>query len=73
MQGKRFVYVVNEKDQVISSEIKITSLAAGQYFVVTEGLKAGDRVVYETANSLADSTAIKPEMAPENKVYGELK
>lgn len=73
LQGKRFVYVVNEKDQVISSEITITSLAAGQFFVVTDGLKAGDRVVYESTGSLADSTAIKPEMVPENKVYSDLK
>lgn len=73
LQGKRFVYVVNEKDQVISSEITITSLAAGQFFVVTDGLKAGDRVVYESTGSLADSTVIKPDMMPESKVYSELK
>ncbi|MFT3933991.1 MAG: efflux RND transporter periplasmic adaptor subunit [Chitinophagaceae bacterium] len=73
LQGKRFVYLVNEKNQVISHEITIANLAAGQYFVVTDGLKAGDKVVYESTGTLADSTVIKPDVLPENKVYSQLK
>ncbi len=73
LQGKRFVYVVNEKNQVISNEITIAPQAARQYFVVTTGLKAGDKVVYESTGTLTDSTIIKPALLPENKVYGQLK
>jgi membrane fusion protein (multidrug efflux system) len=73
LQGKRFVYLVNRNNQVISNEIKINPVAAGQYFVVTDGLRAGDQVVYENAGSLPDSTSIKPDLLPENKVYGDLK
>lgn len=72
LQGKRFVYLVNGKNQVISNEITIANLAAGQYFVVTTGLKAGDRVIYESTGTLTDSTIVKPDLLPENKVYGQL-
>ena len=49
------------------------NLPAGQYFVVTGGLKAGDKVVYESTATLQDSTTIKPDMQPQNKVYSNLK
>ncbi|MGN6213349.1 efflux RND transporter periplasmic adaptor subunit [Parafilimonas sp.] len=69
LQGKRFVYLVNDSNKVISTEIEVMSVAAGQYFVVTGGLKPGNTVVYESTSSLQDSTVIKPDMQPENKVY----
>jgi len=72
LQGKRFVYLVNDSNKVTSTEIEVMATAAGQYFVVTSGLKAGDTVVYESTGSLQDST-IKPEVLPENKVYSNLK
>ena len=73
LQGKRFVYLVNDSNKVISTEIEVMDTQAGQYFVVTNGLKAGNTVVYESTSTLQDSTAIKPEVQPENKVYGNLK
>ncbi len=73
VQGKRFVYMVNDSNKVISNEIEIMDTPAGQYFVVTNGLKAGDRVIYESTGALQDSTAIKPDLLPENKVYDNLK
>lgn len=69
LQGKRFVYLVNDSNKVISTEIEVMPVAAGQYFVVTSGLKPGDNVVYESTYSLRDSTVIKPDVQPENKVY----
>lgn len=71
LQGKRFVYLVNNSNKVISTEIEVMNIAAGQYFVVTNGLKPGDTVVYESTGVLQDSTTIKPGMLPENKVYGD--
>jgi len=73
MQGKHFVYLVNDSNKVISTEIEIMTNAAGQYFVVTNGLKAGDTVVYESTGTLQDSTNIHPDVLPENKVYTDLK
>lgn len=73
LQGKRFVYLVNESNKVISNEIEVMNTPASQYFVVTKGLKAGAAVIYESTSSLQDSTVIKPDMQPETKVYGDLK
>ncbi len=73
LQGKRFVYLVNNSNQVISTEIEVMNTPAGQYFVVTKGLKTGDKIIYESTSSLQDSTAIKPDMQPEEKVYDGLK
>jgi membrane fusion protein (multidrug efflux system) len=73
LQGKRFVYLVNDSNKVISTEIEVMATAAGQYLVVTDGLKAGDMVIYESTGALQDSSAIKPDVLPENKVYNNLK
>lgn len=73
LQGKRFVYLVAGNNKVVSTEIEVMSTPAGQYFVVTKGLKAGDTIVLESASPLQDSTVIKPDIQPENKVYGDLK
>ncbi len=72
LQGKRFVYKV-DGDSVKSVEISTLTNAAGQYFVVTSGLSAGDTIVYETASPIPDGTAIKPQLQPETQVYKDLK
>lgn len=72
LQGKTFVYLVNN-NKVINTEVEVMKIAAGQYFVVTSGLKAGDTVVYESTSALQDSTVIKPDVQPANKVYEGLK
>jgi membrane fusion protein (multidrug efflux system) len=33
---------------------------AGQFYVVTEGLKAGDKIILESSGNMQDGTAIKP-------------
>ncbi len=73
VQGKRFVYLVNDSNKITNTEIEIMSVTAGQYFVVTDGLKTGYMVVYESTGALQDSTTIKPDVLPENKVYDNLK
>lgn len=64
LQGKRFVYRV-EGDKVTSVEITTMTAAAGQYFVVTNGLKTGDAIVLEAGVPIPDGTSIKPEMQTE--------
>lgn len=72
LQGKRFVYRV-DNNKVTSAEISTMTSTAGQYFVVTSGLKPGDTVVYETATPIADGTMIHPQLQPEDEVYKDLK
>ncbi|MBD1394222.1 efflux RND transporter periplasmic adaptor subunit [Mucilaginibacter sp. ZB1P21] len=73
LQGKRFIYLVDQSGAVKSTEIEIMDKTAGQYFVVTKGLKAGDKVVYDGTSSLKDATKIKSEEMPADKVYQDLK
>ncbi|WP_449388092.1 efflux RND transporter periplasmic adaptor subunit [Chryseobacterium lineare] len=61
LQGKRFVYVVNADNTVKSVEVEVMDITKDQYFVVTKGLKAGDKVVFDGAGTLKNSTKIKPE------------
>jgi len=72
LQGKRFVYLLNG-DKVKSAEITTMPDPAGQYFVVTGGIKAGDQIVYEAATTIPDGTAIKPQMQAEDQVYKDIK
>lgn len=72
LQGKRFVYRVTG-DKVTSAEITTLPEAAGQYFVVTDGIKAGDTIVFEAATPIPDGTTIKPDIQKEADIYKDLK
>lgn len=72
LQGKRFVYKV-QADTVRSTEITTMPTTAGQFFVVTDGLKPGDMIVYETATPIADGTVIKAQVQAEDQIYKDLK
>lgn len=72
LQGKRFVYVVDAKGAVKSTEIQTMEMASGQFFVVTSGVKDGETVVLEGASSLKDGMTIKPDATPADKVYQDL-
>lgn len=73
LQGKKFVYVLGANNIVTSAEIEINELAAGQFYVVTNGLKVGDKVVYDGTSSLKDSTKITPQPLAADKVYDSIK
>jgi membrane fusion protein (multidrug efflux system) len=71
LQGKRFVYKV-DGDKVTSTEITTLPDAAGQYFVVTDGLRPGDKIVFEAATPIPDGTAIAPQLQPDSAVYKDI-
>lgn len=60
IQDKRFVYVVGKDNKVKNTEITVLEQNDGTNFVVTEGLKAGDRLVVEGVSKLKDGMEIKP-------------
>ena len=61
LQDKRFVYVVNDSNITVSTPIEVLDINDGQTFVVTEGLKAGDRVVIEGVGTVVrDAMPIQP-------------
>lgn len=69
IQGKRFVYLVSDSATVKSVEIKIRSNSGGQFFVVEEGLKAGDKIVLEGVSSLRENMTIRPRQLNADSVF----
>ncbi|MCC8155624.1 MAG: efflux RND transporter periplasmic adaptor subunit, partial [Tannerellaceae bacterium] len=60
IQDKKFVYLVTDSSTVKSNQIEIYDLDNGKDYVVTQGLKAGDRIVSDGVGTLRDGTHIKP-------------
>ncbi|PWS27208.1 efflux RND transporter periplasmic adaptor subunit [Pedobacter yonginense] len=73
LQGKKFVYVLGDSAKIISTEIQIMDLAKDKFYVVTKGLKAGDKIVLEGFQSLKDGVKIKPEEKSADSVYADIK
>lgn len=60
IQDKHFVYVVGKDNKVKNTEITVLPQNDGTNYVVTGGLKAGERIVVEGINTLSEGMAIKP-------------
>lgn len=73
LQGKRFVYVVDKAGKVKSTEITTVEAPAGQYFVVTEGVKAGETIVFDGVASLQDGMTIQPDTKGGEAAYKDVK
>ncbi|TKC06565.1 efflux RND transporter periplasmic adaptor subunit [Pedobacter polaris] len=73
LQGKKFVYVLGDSAKVMTTPIEVMRVTKGKFYVVTQGLKAGDKVVLEGFQSLKDKTKIKPQELNADSVYAEIK
>ena len=60
VQNKKFVYLVGADNKVKYSEIKVDPQNDGMNFVVTEGLKVGDKYVSNGITKLSDQMEIVP-------------
>ena len=63
IQGKHFVYVVNSENKVVNTLVEVVAGSLKDVYVVTSGLKAGDKIVVEGITSLRDGMEIKPKTA----------
>ena len=66
IQDKKFVFVAQPDNTLKNTEIQVFSLNDGKYFYVTDGLKAGDKIVIEGVQNLKDGQSITP-ITPEEK------
>jgi membrane fusion protein, multidrug efflux system len=64
LQGKHFVYVVGSDNKVRNTEIEVMTGNLKAAYIVTSGLKPGDRIVLEGITSLRNETEIKPKIVP---------
>ena len=60
IQDKKFVYVCQADSSLKHTEIKVSNLSDGKNYIVTEGLKAGDKVVIEGVQVLKNNQKIIP-------------
>jgi len=60
VQDKVFVYLLGQDSKVKYSEIQVNPENDGKTFIVTSGLRAGDRIVIRGISKLVDGMAIKP-------------
>ena len=60
IQDKKFVYVLQPDSTVKYTEIQISNLNDGKNFIVTDGLKANEKIVIEGVQQLSDGRKIVP-------------
>ena len=72
IQNKKFVYVVGAGNKVASREIEVLVQHDGQNYVVTNGLKAGERIVVDGVNKLKNDMQINP-ITPQQAAQAEQK
>lgn len=60
IQDKKFVYVVNADKTVAPREITVLPQNDGQTYVVSTGLRAGERIVVDGVNQLKNGQKINP-------------
>ena len=60
IQDKQFVFVLQPDNTLKNTEVKVFSLDDGKYYYVTEGLKAGEKIVIEGVQNLKDGQSITP-------------
>lgn len=66
IQDKKFVFVLQADNSVKNTEIQISNLDDGKNYLVTNGLKSGDKIVIEGVQNLRDGQAIEP-ITPEQQ------
>lgn len=69
IQGKKFVYLLGDSGTVKSAQIRIRDNNDGQFYVVEDGLKAGDKIVLEGVATLREGSKIDPRLISADSVY----
>ena len=60
VQNKKFVYLLGKENRVVYTEIKVAPQDNGHSYVVTDGLKVGDKYVSNGITKLTDGMEIVP-------------
>jgi len=73
LQDKIFAVTVGKDGKTKNVNITVLEITAGNYYVVTSGLKTGDQIVLEGVASIKDGSEIKPQNQNQETVYADLK
>jgi membrane fusion protein, multidrug efflux system len=63
VQDKIFVYALTDSNKVVGTPLTVTG-TSGRFYVVSKGLKNGDKIVYKGIDRLRDGMIIKPNVIP---------
>lgn len=64
-QGQKYVYVVDDKNQVEFRNVTVGPDYGSKYTVITEGVKAGERVITQGLQKVRPGMTVSPQTAPE--------
>jgi len=65
MQDKVFVYTLDKDNKVSRQPVKVVGMS-GTNYLISNGLKTGDRIVAKGMDLLKDGDAVKPEISKES-------
>jgi membrane fusion protein (multidrug efflux system) len=71
IQDKNYVFLVDNNNMLIMKSFK-PSQRYGDFYIVSEGLKAGDKIVYEGVQSLKEGKVIQPKIIDTKEILKEL-
>jgi membrane fusion protein (multidrug efflux system) len=60
LQDKMFVFVLGDSNKVVNTSVQVAA-RAGNYYLVENGIKAGDKIVFSGVDKLSDGAKIDPE------------
>jgi len=63
LQDKVFVYALTDSNKVVGKPLTVTG-TSGNFYLVSGGIKAGDKIVYQGIDRLHDGVIIKPKEMP---------
>ncbi|MBE9586829.1 efflux RND transporter periplasmic adaptor subunit [Mucilaginibacter sp. JRF] len=67
LQDKVFVYALTDSNKVVGTPLTVTG-TSGHFYLVSKGLKAGDKIVYKGIDRLRDGVVIKPQIITADSV-----
>ncbi len=71
IQDKNYVFLVDNNNMLIMKSFK-PAQRYGDFYIVSEGLKAGDKIVFEGVQSLKEGKVIQPSMIDSKEILKEL-
>jgi len=67
VQDKVFAYQLADSNKVVGVPLTVGG-TSGRFYIVSKGLKAGDKIVYKGIDRLKDGMIIKPKLLPADSV-----
>jgi membrane fusion protein (multidrug efflux system) len=73
LQDKRLAFMVTKENKVMNVAIIASPTDDGKFFIVTSGLKPGDRIVLEGLFGLKDNQQINPKEVNADSIYNRIR